>query len=165
VTPAELCQSCGACCDGTIFASHRDDAGASCPQPCAHHSGGACAIYEQRPKSCRTYECALLQSVKAGRTPMEAALAVVNAKQVKQWRAPMQEQKKPVVNEAAINAETTRAIEAIKAAHPSPEAQLTALVKMGRIVQCELRIASLEPQLAAARAERQARIDTLQQPE
>lgn len=61
---------------------------------------------------------------------------------------------KPIIDETTINAETHRAIEAIKAAHPGTEAQLAALLKMGRVIQCELRIASLEPQLAAARAER-----------
>jgi hypothetical protein len=68
---------------------------------------------------------------------------------------------KQSIDETTINAETHRAIEAIKAAHATPEAQLAALLKMGRIVQCELRIASLEPQLAAARAERDARLATI----
>lgn len=71
-------------------------------------------------------------------------------------------EKKPIIDEAIINAETHRAIEAIKTAHPGPEAQLAALLKMGRVIQCELRIASLEPQLAAARAER---LSTLPKPE
>lgn len=71
---------------------------------------------------------------------------------------------KPTIDEATINAETHRAIEAIKLAHAGagPEGQLAALLKMGRVVQCELRIASLEPQLAAARAER---LSTLPKPE
>jgi len=44
------------------------------PQPCAALEGCRCRIYAGRPARCRQFECALLKSVAAGKTGMDAAL-------------------------------------------------------------------------------------------
>lgn len=69
---SELCQSCGVCCDGTIFAWAELDLDMS-PDvrrrlkivdgedtmriPCGHLSGTRCGVYDIRPGACRGYEC------------------------------------------------------------------------------------------------------------
>ena len=75
-----LCQSCGLCCDGTLFGSVPLKA-ADVPvplraggieiqaketeqyfnQPCAAYRQGCCQVYTSRPANCRTYRCELLK--------------------------------------------------------------------------------------------------------
>ena len=92
-----LCQSCGLCCDGTLFSGVSlqaselpwarrvrltviDETGArSFPQPCACFDGLNCGEYADRPTACRTFRCRLLIGVESGETSLESALAKVNA--------------------------------------------------------------------------------------
>ncbi len=90
----QLCQSCGLCCDGTLFADVELRAGDDAkqltklglalhqksktklafPQPCACFDGQLCNIYTDRPKRCRRFECGLLKKTAAGEMTAEAAL-------------------------------------------------------------------------------------------
>lgn len=88
---AKLCLKCGLCCDGSIFADVelRDDAEAarlkaaglplrrkpsrSSPrlfglaQPCAALGDDCrCAVYSDRPRHCRDFECLLFREVSSG---------------------------------------------------------------------------------------------------
>ncbi|HRI12102.1 MAG TPA: YkgJ family cysteine cluster protein [Verrucomicrobiota bacterium] len=86
---SDLCLTCGLCCDGTLFGDVELQAGddrarlralglpvirsrsgrrpSRWLQPCpALGAGCRCAIYRERPLHCREFDCALLQSVKAG---------------------------------------------------------------------------------------------------
>ena len=97
---AQLCPACGLCCNGVIFANLAlrpgDDAARlrslgvpvctprstlrppRLAQPCAAFDGSYCRVYDDRPQYCRQFECALLQSVKAGRTQPPEALRVIH---------------------------------------------------------------------------------------
>ena len=77
-----LCTRCGLCCDGTLLGDveltgpaeaarlellgldvDTDDADTELLSlPCAALCGTRCGIYLQRPQSCRTFECRLLQN-------------------------------------------------------------------------------------------------------
>lgn len=46
-------------------------------QPCAALEGCRCRIYAERPQYCREFECLLLKSVKAGRTPRAEAWRII----------------------------------------------------------------------------------------
>jgi uncharacterized protein len=90
-----LCESCGLCCDGTLFSWVRlepselawaqalrlpmiDKSGTPAfLQPCACFDGARCLAYAERPTRCRNYECKLLKSVDAGETTLEDAFAKV----------------------------------------------------------------------------------------
>jgi Fe-S-cluster containining protein len=94
----QLCPNCGLCCNGVLFADVElragDDAkrlaklglslekkGANkiaFAQPCACFDGKLCAIYADRPKRCRTFECGLLQRVQAGELNADAALKTIS---------------------------------------------------------------------------------------
>lgn len=95
----QICQVCGLCCDGVIFADVKLQPGdkadylrsiglpvskpsstagtAFCLQPCAAHDGARCRVYVHRPKHCRDFECVLLKGVMAGRTQPTEALRIV----------------------------------------------------------------------------------------
>src|SRR5262245_18073160 len=90
-----LCTRCGLCCDGTLFADvelkssaeaaglvilgltvEDDDAERGLlSQPCSALRGRRCSIYAHRPECCRTFECGLLQDVRAGAATVEQARA------------------------------------------------------------------------------------------
>ena len=90
-----LCTRCGLCCDGTLLGDVEltgpaeaarlellgldvdgDDADAELLSlPCAALCGTRCGIYTQRPRSCRTFECRLLQDTRRGIVSVDAALA------------------------------------------------------------------------------------------
>ena len=92
-----LCTRCGLCCDGSLFAdvevSGRAEAtrleamgmevedgdreGALLSQPCVALQGKRCAVYEHRPRCCRTFECRLLQDVGRGVVDVERAKAQI----------------------------------------------------------------------------------------
>ena len=92
---ANLCRSCGLCCNGILFdyvpvndgeaaalerlgfAIRRTDDGAArfdhpCPKFC-----GSCSIYSARPDSCRAYRCELLVKLEAGTVSYRHARGVV----------------------------------------------------------------------------------------
>lgn len=90
----QLCPNCGMCCDSTLFADVELRAGddpkrlkklgltiekktakkLAFAQSCACFEGKFCAIYEDRPKRCRLFECGVLKRVKAGKMTAAAAL-------------------------------------------------------------------------------------------
>jgi len=80
-----LCLQCGLCCNGVLFADVRPEAGDRSPlfagrsrvsQPCpafaAHDC--TCAIYAERPRRCRQFECHQLLGVRVGEITVAAAL-------------------------------------------------------------------------------------------
>jgi len=95
----QLCQACGLCCNGVIFANLALQPGDDTArlqslglpvrslhsvlrpphlaQPCAAFDGCRCRVYTDRPQYCRQFECVLLKSVKAGRTERTAALRII----------------------------------------------------------------------------------------
>lgn len=94
MTPGELCQRCGLCCDGTLFSrvpvgvsEQVDDAGLHLikgsnglrfvPLCCAKLEGTACGAYLQRPQACRAFECRLFGAVRDGEVSFDDAVAVV----------------------------------------------------------------------------------------
>ena len=92
-----LCTACTLCCNGVLFADVRlqrgDDArrleelgvtlssaaNPRFPQPCTCLKEGACQIYADRPKRCRTFECRLLQKTLAGEVTAVTALRTIGA--------------------------------------------------------------------------------------
>ncbi|MBX3472647.1 MAG: YkgJ family cysteine cluster protein [Planctomycetes bacterium] len=88
---SELCQRCGLCCDGSLFARAPllpDEVAplaarglpataAGLPQPCAALEGTRCSIYAARPASCRRYTCLLQAALAEGEVDLDEALAVV----------------------------------------------------------------------------------------
>ena len=97
-----LCPQCALCCNGVLFKDVElqpgDDAHRleslglplsktrnrqsairkeKFPQPCAALDGCRCRIHADRPARCRQFECALLKSVKAGKTEVDAALRAI----------------------------------------------------------------------------------------
>jgi len=81
-----LCLECGLCCNGVLFADVRREGrdssplfkqyGARVPQPCPafNHADCKCALYAERPKRCRQFECKQLLAVRAGEKTADAAL-------------------------------------------------------------------------------------------
>lgn len=81
-----LCLACGFCCNGVLHTYTKVAASEvenlkslgttvygiqgetvfGFDQPCPHWQENRCAIYERRPKSCRTYECLLYKKLAAG---------------------------------------------------------------------------------------------------
>ncbi len=92
-----LCPNCGLCCNGVLFADvelrKNDDANKlsalglvigkkglskrAFAQPCSCYDGKLCAIYADRPKHCRAFECGLLKRVDAGELKAGAALKTI----------------------------------------------------------------------------------------
>lgn len=97
---ASLCQECGLCCNGVIFADvelkssevqalrskfenlkltgkngHRGKS--KLPQPCAAFDGCRCRIYSDRPSYCRQFECLLFKNVQSGRLGRAAGSRIV----------------------------------------------------------------------------------------
>lgn len=85
MTPAgALCTACGACCNGTLFDEvplGRDEIElgprlrlpivargdeACMPLPCPRLDVATCTIYTDRPSTCRTYRCGLLEDLERG---------------------------------------------------------------------------------------------------
>ena len=80
-----LCLQCGLCCNGVLFADVRPEPGDRSPlfagrsrvsQPCPAFTAGdcTCAIYPERPRRCRQFECRQLLGVAAGELKVPAAL-------------------------------------------------------------------------------------------
>ncbi len=90
-----LCTRCGLCCDGTLLGDveltgpaeaarlellgldvDSDDGDADVlPLPCSALRGTCCSIYARRPRTCRTFECRLLQDTQRGAVAVGDALA------------------------------------------------------------------------------------------
>ncbi|MDB4944205.1 MAG: hypothetical protein JWP97_3739 [Labilithrix sp.] len=83
VSPGAICQSCGLCCDGSLFgrvqlaAAEIEPArrhgllvlpsGSSFEQPCsALGPARACACYDERPARCRQFVCRTLDRMTRG---------------------------------------------------------------------------------------------------
>jgi Fe-S-cluster containining protein len=95
---SRLCPNCGLCCNGVLFADVELRAGddakrlaklgltlekkgrnkTAFAQPCACFDGKLCAIYDDRPKRCRTFECGLLKRVQADELDADAALKTIS---------------------------------------------------------------------------------------
>ena len=93
-----LCTRCGLCCDGTLLGDveltgpaeaarlellgldvDTDDGDAEVlPLPCAALRGTCCSIYPRRPRSCRAFECRLLQNARRGTVTVHDALARIS---------------------------------------------------------------------------------------
>ncbi len=90
-----LCTRCGLCCDGTLFNAVKVGPKEIAPleqlgmvidqstapqfsQPCVYNVDRCCAIYANRPATCRNFACALLKGVRAGTFSLPAAEAVVD---------------------------------------------------------------------------------------
>ena len=91
-----ICVGCGMCCDGTLF-SHAtikpnddssllvslgfvvegDESNRWFTQPCQAFGGGQCHVYEQRPRTCRRFRCALLVEHEDGNLPAADAVRVI----------------------------------------------------------------------------------------
>ena len=97
---ATLCRSCGLCCDGSLFGRvrlHPDEveparkklrvlgSGKGFEQPCialarivdALDEHRVCAIYDDRPLSCRSFTCRLYERHRTEGGPLEPRLAAV----------------------------------------------------------------------------------------
>lgn len=89
-----LCQSCGLCCDGSLFnrvplnltekvpeaklAVITNHLGARhFTQRCAALEGSSCQVYEERPLACRRYECLLFAALREGEVSLPEAQKVV----------------------------------------------------------------------------------------
>lgn len=95
---AALCPACGLCCNGVLFADvelRRSEepgrfralgvklfvkGGKQCfSQPCACFDGRFCRIYDDRPERCRSFDCRLVQRLRAGELTEAAALKRIAA--------------------------------------------------------------------------------------
>jgi len=89
-----LCQSCGLCCDGSLFSRVplgitekvpeaqlgvvTNGYGARhVPQRCAALAGTVCQVYAERPLACRRYECLLFAALREGEVSLTEAIEVV----------------------------------------------------------------------------------------
>ncbi len=88
-----LCQSCGLCCDGSLFDRARlepDEVGSarkhrlrvvanegSFEQRCSALVGRACTIYDARPRACHAFTCRLYQRHAREGGSLEARTAIV----------------------------------------------------------------------------------------
>lgn len=90
-----LCRACGLCCDGSLFGRgtlEPDEVerarknrlvvvpnGGSFEQRCsALGDDGACAIYDERPRTCRRFVCRLHERARAEQGPIESYVAVAH---------------------------------------------------------------------------------------
>jgi hypothetical protein len=93
---ARLCQSCGLCCDGSLFGRvglqpeeveparkmrlRVVESGKAFDQPCAAleaDQGCRCSIYDERPLACRNFVCRLYDRHRREGGPLEPRLASV----------------------------------------------------------------------------------------
>lgn len=91
-----VCVDCGLCCDGSIFEdvelkdvheadsmeimgleTEEEEGKYLLVQPCNALSGTQCGLYPHRPECCRTFECHLLNRLKAGDITKTKALSII----------------------------------------------------------------------------------------
>lgn len=96
MSPSELCQRCGLCCDGNLFShvpleraeadtARRNglavvslaDGSPALRQCCTALKGRQCSLYAERPEGCRRYACRLFLALAAGTASFEEARSVV----------------------------------------------------------------------------------------
>lgn len=95
---SNLCQSCGLCCDGTLFAFvplkaaeeeaaarslslplfDRDNGVRAFSQPCQLLKGASCGAYDQRPEACRKFFCNVYAAVADDEVDVYDALEVID---------------------------------------------------------------------------------------
>lgn len=173
MTSEELCASCGACCDGTLFrvtavrAGERLPAGGvatattAAPQPCPAHVAGRCAIYASRPQACRAYECEPLRAFRTGEIDEATArqqVALIKEKKMPPLpsQSPTPTRAAPKFDETAIAAAAEAAVLAAQAAADDAAGQLAALQRLTRYLTEEIQTAAAEV-MAAKGAEARAR--------
>lgn len=106
----ELCLACGMCCDGTLFdnvrfgptenaeslkkkglpikVSRAKEPVAFFKQPCgALCDDLKCQVYADRPRQCRSFECAVYKELAAGDVGFESALRLVKRTRAKAKKA------------------------------------------------------------------------------
>ncbi|MFL5319124.1 MAG: YkgJ family cysteine cluster protein [Myxococcaceae bacterium] len=95
-----LCQLCGLCCDGSLFAfvslspdeaaalierdvavGMREDGSYRLPQKCSALDGTRCTVYEARPNGCRVYNCQLATALSQNEVSLDEATATVREAQ------------------------------------------------------------------------------------
>lgn len=92
---AQLCVSCGLCCDGTIFThagiSEKENVASSVsvylqrqsdgrdvlPLGCSLLQDRCCTVYAERPTICRSYSCSLLKAARSGAVSLTEAHRLV----------------------------------------------------------------------------------------
>lgn len=93
---SSLCQACGLCCNGTLFAyvtlspdeaqalidrdvavGMRKDGHYRLPQRCSALDGTRCTVYEARPHGCRAYVCQLATALEQNEVGLEDAMKTV----------------------------------------------------------------------------------------
>ena len=90
---AQVCQACGLCCDGSLFArvpltaedrapsaltvDTKPNGARSIRQRCTALSGTCCTVYEERPTACRGYTCLLYEAVRSGEETLTGAVGIV----------------------------------------------------------------------------------------
>ena len=99
---SQLCNSCGLCCDGSLFPTVRLQPGDSSQelkalgfriqykkkfqffdQPCVAFKNHCCTIYQERPTRCRLFACTQLKRLSSGETTEEIALKKIQEAQSK----------------------------------------------------------------------------------
>ena len=93
---AQLCPTCGLCCNGVLFGDvelqRGDNAGRlkslgvelfrkgrklAFNQPCSCLDNGLCRIYGDRPARCRSFDCTLVKRVASGKLKANVALQTI----------------------------------------------------------------------------------------
>jgi len=93
---AELCLSCGLCCNGVLHGYvalqvgevelaersglrpySKNDGEYRFRQPCPCHDGKKCTVYASRPNACRSYECKLLRAYVDESKTFESSAALI----------------------------------------------------------------------------------------
>ena len=94
---SSLCRSCALCCDGTLFAyvsvsaeeaealrardvalAARKDGSFRLMQGCRGLVERSCALYAERPASCRAYSCLLAKALEEGEVGLDEARGIVD---------------------------------------------------------------------------------------
>jgi uncharacterized protein len=122
----ELCVGCGLCCNGVLYSRgtaqlHEVERlratglvidqvadRSRFQQPCQHHHEGRCTIYPDRPSTCRTFRCALLQRLDGGDITLSEAIgAVAKAKRMVASVAALDPSLRLVANRTAFRREAS----------------------------------------------------------
>lgn len=99
---SRLCQTCGLCCDGSLFFRVHLQATDSAPalkqlgfriqhkkrydffeQPCVAFKNRCCSVYQERPNRCREFQCHQLKLLAHGETTEEEVLKKIREAQSK----------------------------------------------------------------------------------
>ena len=137
----DLCTNCGMCCDGTLFAYvevaederakvqelftlHLGKEGPIFHQPCNYNRDRKCAVYDDRPRTCRAYRCKTLSAFRSGEiTAPEASRRVAETQRALEGIRPLLQD-----GETISNARTRRA--AAAAAPDRQKADMPFILKL-----------------------------------